>query len=79
MTDVDKANFIESNNHGGLSTICHKLANANNKYMTNYDKDKEDIFIQYLDVNNLYGWSMMEKLPNSNEDQLKIKRILFVI
>ena len=38
--------------------ICHAIcrcAKANNKYMKNYNKNKELLYIQYLDANNLYG------------------------
>ena len=38
--------------------ICHSIyqyANANNRYMRDYDKNKESLYIQYWDVNNLYG------------------------
>ena len=41
----------------------HRYANANNKYMNNHDKNKELIYIQYLDTNNLYGWAKSQKLP----------------
>ena len=30
--------------------------------MKNYDKNKELLYILYLDVNNLYGWAMSQKL-----------------
>ena len=30
--------------------------------MKNYDKSKESFYIQYLDANNLYGWTMSQKL-----------------
>ena len=41
----------------------HKYAKANNKYIKNYDKDKESSYFKYLDANNLYGWVMSIKLP----------------
>ena len=48
--------------------ICHSIyryAEANNKYMKYYDKNKE-LYLQYWDVNNLYGWAMSQKLSVSN-------------
>ena len=31
--------------------------------MKDYDKNKELSDLQYRDVNNLYGWAMLQKLP----------------
>ena len=31
--------------------------------MNNQNKNKESSYIQYLDANNLYGWTMPQKLP----------------
>ena len=45
--------------------ICNKVhsyAEANNKYMKNYDKNKESSFLIYVDANKLYGWTMTKKL-----------------
>ena len=39
--------------------------------MKDYDKNKESSYIQYWDVNNLYDWTMSQKLPVSNFDRIK--------
>ena len=31
--------------------------------MKNYDENKESSYVQYLDANNLYGWTISQKLP----------------
>ena len=48
---------------GGICNKVHSYAKANNKYMKNYDKNKESSFLTYVDANNLYGWAMSKKLP----------------
>ena len=47
---------------GGICHAVNRYAKANNKYMKNYDNNKESSFIEYLDANNLYGWVMSQKL-----------------
>ena len=66
ISDVDTQNFIEKGMRGGISTITHRYAQANNKYMKNYDPEKESSYIPYLDANNLYGWAMSQKLPTGD-------------
>ena len=41
----------------------HKYAKANNKYMKEYNKFLESIFLMYLDASNLYGSVMSQKSP----------------
>ena len=36
---------------------------ANNKYMNNYDENKESSFSSNFDANDLYGFSMIKNLP----------------
>ena len=56
--------MVEEGIRGGICHAIHRHAKANNKYMKNYDKNKESSYIQYLDANNLYGWTAMsQKLP----------------
>ena len=47
--------FVESGIRGGISQISHRYAEANNKYLKNDDKTKEESYILYLDANNLHG------------------------
>ena len=63
LTDYDMLLMVEEGTRGGICHSKHRHAKANNKYMKNYDKNKESPYIQYLDANNLHGWAMSQKLP----------------
>ena len=63
ISDTDKYLFIEKGLRGGISYIAKRYAKANKKYLNHYDPKKPSMFISYLDMNNLYGWSMSEYLP----------------
>ena len=39
--------------------------------MKDYDKNKEFAFLQYWDLNTLYGWAMSQKLPLNSFDGIK--------
>ena len=54
--------MVEKGIRGGICHATHRYAKANNKYMKNYNKNKEPSYIHYLDANNLYGWTMSQKL-----------------
>lgn len=66
LTDVEMYVFFEKGIRGGQSVVFNKYCKANNKYLSNYNKDLPSTFISYLDANNLYGKSMSEKLPYRN-------------
>lgn len=55
--------FLERGTRGGISTITHRYARANNKYLKDYDPEQPSIFNIYYDANNLYGWAMSQPLP----------------
>ena len=63
LTDYDMVLMIEKSIRGGICQSSYRYAEANNKYMKNYNKNIESSFIKYLDANNLYGWAMSQKLP----------------
>ena len=63
LTDYDMLLMVEEGIRGGICHSIHRHARANNKYMKNYDENKESSYIQYLVANNLYGWAMSQKLP----------------
>ena len=62
LTNADMLLMVEKSIRGGICHSIHRYAKANDKYMKNYDKNKESSYIQYLAENNLYGWVMSQKL-----------------
>ena len=44
--------------------------------MKNYDEKKESSYLQYWDVNNLYGWAMSQKLPVNNFGWINYKKFI---
>ena len=55
--------MVEEGIRGGICHSIQRYAKANNKYMKGYNNNEELSYIQYLDTNNLYGWTMSKKLP----------------
>ena len=66
LSESDMLSMIESGIRGGIATISHRHAKANNEYMVpEFDPLIESKFISWLDANNLYGQAMSKKLPTS--------------
>ena len=71
LHDYDMLMMFERGIRGGMTHIAKRYAEANNKYMDNYDSNKPSTYIQYLDANNLYGWAMSQPLPTHGFKWLK--------
>ncbi|XP_034266860.1 uncharacterized protein LOC117661806 [Pantherophis guttatus] len=63
FTDHDQHLFIEKGKRGGISMVSKRYARANNLMVEGHDCSKPNIYIMYLDANNLYGWAMSQPLP----------------
>ena len=71
LTDIDMLLMVEKGIREGIYYSIYRYSKANNKYMKDYDKNKESSYLQYWDVNNLYGWAMSQKLPVNNFEWIK--------
>ena len=64
LTDPNMLLMFERGIRGGITQAVHQYAEANNKYMGAKFKTKEESsYLQYLDMNNLCGWVMIQPLP----------------
>ena len=57
--------IVEKGIRGGICHAIHPYAKANNKYIKDYDKNKESSYLKYWDVTNLYSWVMSQKVAVS--------------
>ena len=62
ITDIDMYQMVETGLHVEVSYIANRYSKPNNKYMCDYDKDKESSYLMYLDENALYSWTMSQPL-----------------
>ena len=63
--------MVEKGTRGAICHSIYQYAKANNKYMKDYNKNKESSYIQYWDVHNIYGWTMSQKLPVNNFEWIR--------
>ena len=71
ITDIDMYQMVEKGLRGGISYIANRCSKPNNKYIYDYDKDKESSYLMYIVANNLYGWAMSQSLPTGGFKWLK--------
>ena len=58
--------MFEEGIRGGMCQATHRYAKANNNYMRDHDKNKQSLYLEYLDANKLYRWAMSRKLTVRN-------------
>ena len=73
LTDADMLLMVEKGIRGGICHAIYRCAKANNKYMKNYNKDKEESFLQCLDD------KMIRSLKQALNHGLILKRVHTVI
>ena len=55
LTNIDILLIVEKGIKEGICHAICRYANANNKYVKDFDKNKESSYLKYWDINNLYG------------------------
>ena len=55
--------MVEKSVRGGKCHAIHQDAKSNEKYMKDYNEDKESSYFQSWKVNNLHGLVMSQTLP----------------
>src|ERR1700721_436165 len=64
LTNFNVMLFHERDKRGGIAGIMGtRHVKGNNKYLKNYDKNKDNIFLEYFDANNLYGLAISQFHP----------------
>ena len=72
ISDSEKHVFIESGMRLGICQISKRYSKASNKFCPDYDPNKPEVYIKYLDMNNLYGHAMSEYLPYGGFKWVKV-------
>ena len=73
VSDSKIYSMIEEQKRGGLCVVGSKrYARANNPYLgKDYDETKENSYIPYWDMNNIYGCAMIDLLPTGGHRLLE--------
>ena len=55
--------IVEKSIRGRITQVVKRYARANNKYMKDlYNPEKDSIYLQYVDANNINRWAMVQNL-----------------
>ena len=65
LTNIDMLWMGKKSIREGIYRSIYQYTKANNKYIKDSDKNNESSYLKYWDVNNLYSWAMLRKLPVS--------------
>ena len=65
LTNIDMLWMGKKSIREGIYHSIYQYTKANNKYIKDSDKNNESSYLKYWDVNNLYSWAMLRKLPVS--------------
>ena len=71
LTDIDMLTMAEIGIRGRICHAIHRYTKANNKYVKEYNKDRESSYLMYLDADNLYERAISQKLT---VDEFKWKK-----
>ena len=63
--------MVEKETRGRICHAIHRYAKGTNKYMKNYDKNKDSSYLIYLNANNLYDREMSQKLSVDGFEWIK--------
>ena len=55
LTDVDMLLMVEKGIRGGIYHVICRYAKSNNKYIKKFEKNRESLYLMYLDANNVCG------------------------
>ena len=61
LTDIDMLLMLEKGIRDRICHAIHRYVKANNKYMKNYDKNNDSLYLKYWDINNLCRLVMSQK------------------
>ena len=79
LSDEAMYSFIERSIRGGVSQISKRLAKANVDGCKDHNKKDPNVYLIYLDANNLYGWAMSQELPTHGFRWLTVEEIDSII